>query len=244
MGFVTFVDRVGDTFRWKGENVSTTEVMNAMNKVVGDTASVQEAVVYGVSVPHHEGRAGMAQLTLTPLGEARVRSAAAARETGANALRMTLQDEKRFLQNELYGLLTGAKGGSAALPSYAVPVSVRIDEETVEHGGKGEQPRTQETRASPESGGSFRQTDSSLATDKARTTTFKYRRHMLVGEGYRFAICFDELASSRVYVLVTKRGLLTTVGVEPVPPSLSCGYVPLNAKTVSVLGEDLQSCGW
>jgi fatty-acyl-CoA synthase len=55
-----FVDRIGDTFRWKGENVSTTEVAEALQQFHG----VQEAVVYGVSVPGHDGRAGMAALVV------------------------------------------------------------------------------------------------------------------------------------------------------------------------------------
>lgn len=50
-----FVDRLGDTFRWKGENVSTTEVENVLTALPG----VSEAVVYGVEVPHTNGRAGM-----------------------------------------------------------------------------------------------------------------------------------------------------------------------------------------
>jgi fatty-acyl-CoA synthase len=55
-----FVDRIGDTFRWKGENVSTTEVAETLQQFPG----VQEAVVYGVSVPKHDGRAGMAALVV------------------------------------------------------------------------------------------------------------------------------------------------------------------------------------
>ncbi|KAI4947030.1 hypothetical protein J4E86_008653 [Alternaria arbusti] len=51
-----FVDRIGDTFRWKAENVSTAEVSEA----VGKHDSVAEANVYGVSVPGHDGRAGCA----------------------------------------------------------------------------------------------------------------------------------------------------------------------------------------
>ncbi|HEX4683955.1 MAG TPA: long-chain-acyl-CoA synthetase [Gemmatimonadaceae bacterium] len=54
-GFFHFVDRVGDTFRWKGENVSTSEVENA----VCSWPEVREAVVYGVEVPGSDGRAGM-----------------------------------------------------------------------------------------------------------------------------------------------------------------------------------------
>src|SRR5574343_1354177 len=55
-----FVDRLGDTFRWKGENVATTEVEG----VLAHQAEVAEAVVYGVTVPGADGRAGMAALTL------------------------------------------------------------------------------------------------------------------------------------------------------------------------------------
>jgi fatty-acyl-CoA synthase len=57
-GYFYFVDRVGDTFRWKGENVSTTEVAEAINAYLG----VTDTNVYGVRVPGHEGRAGMAAL--------------------------------------------------------------------------------------------------------------------------------------------------------------------------------------
>lgn len=57
-GFYYFVDRIGDTFRWKGENVSTIEVAAALEACRG----VSEAAVYGVTVPGTEGRAGMAAL--------------------------------------------------------------------------------------------------------------------------------------------------------------------------------------
>ncbi|CAH2273485.1 very long-chain acyl- synthetase [Pelobates cultripes] len=59
-GFVYFHDRVGDTFRWKGENVATTEVAD----VIGMTDFVEEANVYGVAVPYHEGRIGMVSIKL------------------------------------------------------------------------------------------------------------------------------------------------------------------------------------
>jgi acyl-CoA synthetase (AMP-forming)/AMP-acid ligase II len=55
-----FVDRIGDTFRWKAENVSTAEVADA----VGRHAAVEEANVYGVLVPRHDGRAGCAAVVL------------------------------------------------------------------------------------------------------------------------------------------------------------------------------------
>jgi len=57
-GFFYFVDRIGDTFRWKGENVATSEVGAAMMEFPGIT----EATVYGVAVPGTEGAAGMAAI--------------------------------------------------------------------------------------------------------------------------------------------------------------------------------------
>ncbi len=54
-----FVDRLGDTFRWKGENVSTTEVEN----IVSEYTKISEAVAYGVEIPNTNGRAGMCAIT-------------------------------------------------------------------------------------------------------------------------------------------------------------------------------------
>jgi fatty-acyl-CoA synthase len=59
-GYFYFVDRVGDTFRWKGENVSTTEVAGQLDEAPG----VLETNVYGVPVPGADGRAGMAALVV------------------------------------------------------------------------------------------------------------------------------------------------------------------------------------
>jgi len=59
-GYFYFVDRIGDTFRWKGENVATSEVAAAITAFPGIT----EATVYGVSVPGTEGSAGMAALVV------------------------------------------------------------------------------------------------------------------------------------------------------------------------------------
>lgn len=58
-GYFYFVDRIGDTFRWKGENVSTTEVAEAILRYPG----VEEANVYGVRIDRLDGRAGMAAIT-------------------------------------------------------------------------------------------------------------------------------------------------------------------------------------
>ena len=62
-GFYYFVDRMGDTFRWKGENVSTTQVGDVLSRFPG----VSEAIVFGVPVHGEEGRACMAALTTTRL---------------------------------------------------------------------------------------------------------------------------------------------------------------------------------
>jgi fatty-acyl-CoA synthase len=59
-GYFYFVDRLGDTFRWKGENVATSEVAEAVTAF----PAILEANVYGVSIPGTEGRAGMAALVL------------------------------------------------------------------------------------------------------------------------------------------------------------------------------------
>lgn len=59
-GYVYFIDRIGDTYRWKGENVSTAEVEQRL----ADAPGVREVVAYGVPVPGHEGKAGMVALVI------------------------------------------------------------------------------------------------------------------------------------------------------------------------------------
>nr|CAD7602800.1 unnamed protein product [Timema genevievae] len=58
LGYLYFKDRTGDTFRWKGENVSTSEV----EAVISNVANYRDTVVYGVEIQGMEGRAGMAAI--------------------------------------------------------------------------------------------------------------------------------------------------------------------------------------
>ncbi|CAG5928905.1 unnamed protein product, partial [Menidia menidia] len=60
-GYMYFKDRSGDTFRWRGENVSTTEVEGVLSRLLGHS----DVAVYGVSVPGVEGKAGMAAIAHT-----------------------------------------------------------------------------------------------------------------------------------------------------------------------------------
>ena len=96
---VHFSDRIGDTFRWKSENVSTAEVSQAL----GLHPAVQESNVYGVSLPGHEGRAGCATVLLDPA----VLTAAGAAPS-----------------SEVLGSM--AQHVLDRLPKYAVPIFVRV----------------------------------------------------------------------------------------------------------------------
>jgi acyl-CoA synthetase (AMP-forming)/AMP-acid ligase II len=92
-GCLYFVDRLGDTFRWKSENVSTNEV----GDVLGKFHQIAETNVYGVQVPHTDGRAGCAAITLV--------------------------DGLTIDSFDFEGL---AKHAIGILPRYAVPIFLRI----------------------------------------------------------------------------------------------------------------------
>lgn len=62
-GFFYWSDRTGDTFRWKGENVATTEVEG----VITSSLYIADVAVYGVKIPNQDGRAGMAAIVLNSL---------------------------------------------------------------------------------------------------------------------------------------------------------------------------------
>ncbi|KAK3674870.1 long-chain fatty acid transporter fat1 [Recurvomyces mirabilis] len=94
-----FLDRVGDTFRWKSENVSTAEVSQAL----GEHPALQEANVYGVQLPNHDGRAGCAAIALN----------------SGHKLDTSLRSEL-------------AVQARKKLPKYAVPVFLRLMKDELE----------------------------------------------------------------------------------------------------------------
>jgi hypothetical protein len=94
---LTIVYRLGDTYRWKSENVATADVSERLGYYPG----IMEAIVYGVEVPGHDGRAGCAAVSLTP-------------ETKADAT--------YFRELLRYAL--------EHLPKYAVPVFIRLQVES------------------------------------------------------------------------------------------------------------------
>ncbi|CUS09609.1 unnamed protein product [Tuber aestivum] len=61
-GLWYFLDRIGDTYRWKSENVSSSEV----SEVFGLHPAIAEANVYGVALPNHDGRCGCAAVVISP----------------------------------------------------------------------------------------------------------------------------------------------------------------------------------
>ncbi|KAI2611830.1 fatty acid transporter [Hypoxylon sp. NC1633] len=100
-GRLFFVDRLGDTFRWRSENVSTTEV----GDVVGLFPQVAEANVYGVAVPHADGRAGCVAVVAAE---------------GVSTKPNDIQSGRGL---DLKGL---AEHCLARLPRYAVPLFLRV----------------------------------------------------------------------------------------------------------------------
>lgn len=92
-----FMDRLGDTYRWKSENVATAEV----SEKLGHHPGLTEAIVYGVAVPGHDGKAGCAAIALAA-GQA---------------------PTPQFFRDLL-------KYSLGQLPKYAVPVFLRLQQET------------------------------------------------------------------------------------------------------------------
>ena len=96
-GRMWFSDRIGDTFRWKSENVSTTEV----SQVLSTHPQILDANVYGVEIPGHEGRAGCAAVLL------------------ANSSQQKNPPDEKVLESV-------ATFATNMLPNYAVPLFLRV----------------------------------------------------------------------------------------------------------------------
>ncbi|KAI9757719.1 MAG: hypothetical protein M4579_003344 [Chaenotheca gracillima] len=113
-----FSDRIGDTFRWKSENVSTNEVA----EVLGNHPSISEANVYGVELPHHDGRAGCAAVLLSEYVTA-AESSSPSSPPGTDLL------------NSI------ATHTQSQLPRYAVPLFLRfiVDPDSVQRTGTNKQ---------------------------------------------------------------------------------------------------------
>ena len=104
-GYMQFCDRIGDTYRWKGENIATVEVENVISKNV-DSA---ECAVYGVEIPGQEGKAGMAAIKIN---------------TSNGYIKNGIDIDLKTLSTKL----------KTELPAYANPIFIRLVED-LEHTG-------------------------------------------------------------------------------------------------------------
>lgn len=114
-GLWYFSDRIGDTFRWRSENVSTSEV----SEILGQHPEVHEANVYGVEIPHHDGRAGCATIIF--------------KYQAQNS------DPTSFIEPSREILRSLAAHASANLPKYAVPIFLRVTASTHSTGNNKQQ---------------------------------------------------------------------------------------------------------
>ncbi|TPP52310.1 RNA recognition motif family protein [Leishmania donovani] len=203
-GFCTFVDRIGDTFRWKGENVSTLEVSNALNSIHTTRVGVQEAVVYGVELPGREGRAGMAMLSLQPR---HLRSSSDVRRNGDGT------------ENQ------------AMLPASSIPLFLRMHDLVAGDSQDGDNGViSSEVRLNKHA----------VAEDATQTSTFKYKKGILINQGYEF-----DGSSTTCAEAALKELALPPVGSKGASGAPhATGYVPLTTATRAILGANMEKCGW
>ena len=95
-----FLDRLGDTYRWKSENVSTAEVA----EVLGTFPGIHEANVYGVLVPGHDGRAGCAALAIAPAQREKFDWASLVKHAKAHLPRYAVPVFIRVVEGEVGGM--------------------------------------------------------------------------------------------------------------------------------------------
>lgn len=111
-----FSDRLGDTFRWRSENVSTSEVAH----VIGTHPAVHESNVYGIRIPHHEGRAGCACLVFEEQIAAEGSPETATQKQADPTYKTPIIRPSSDVLKSL------ADHASANLPKYAVPLFLRV----------------------------------------------------------------------------------------------------------------------
>ncbi|KAI5303959.1 hypothetical protein KEM56_007011 [Ascosphaera pollenicola] len=111
-----FSDRLGDTFRWRSENVSTSEVAH----VIGSHSAVHESNVYGIRLPHHEGRAGCAYLVFEEQIAAEGSPETATQKEADSTYKTPIMRPSSDVLKSL------AAHASANLPKYAVPLFLRV----------------------------------------------------------------------------------------------------------------------
>lgn len=120
-----FSDRLGDTFRWRSENVSTSEVA----EIMGQHPEIHEANVYGVKIPHHEGRAGCAAIVLRGQVESTNTEAQDVKGKEQKQKKPGLQDQNGLIpihRPTPQVLASIATHAFSNLPRYAVPVFLRV----------------------------------------------------------------------------------------------------------------------
>ena len=120
LGFVYFRDRIGDTFRWKGENVSTAEVESIVMDILG---FAEDVAVYGVSIPNTEGRAGMAAIHLiSEYGG----GGGDATDSLLLPQAVRLNSNRNVIEKELLDLDHLASELKRRLPPFAIPLFLRL----------------------------------------------------------------------------------------------------------------------